>query len=194
MAYVSNIKDISYNHQGTQWDGRFNDLYVDGDIIGPSVVGPTGPTGPTGPAGPSFIDGWSVTLTDDVTVVDPITRVPFDTTVNGFLGDFSEGSYSGTIDTAGKYILTAQVGFTWHAAGSTDNEVAMNVIIDGSIRGRSTCIYNITPTSPTQSLSYARVVYLTAGQSIHVELVFPSLNTNTIAGGPDTYFSCQRIA
>lgn len=194
MAYVSNIKDISYDHSGTQWNGRFNDLYVDGIFSGPSIVGPTGPTGPTGPAGPSFIDGWSVTLSGDVAVVDPITRVPYNVTINGFLGDYSTGSYSGVVDTTGKYILTAQVGFTWHDAVSSDGEVSMNILIDGVIRGRSSCIYPITPVSPIQSLTYSRVVYLTAGETIHVELVFPSLSTNIIAGGPDSYFSCQRIA
>lgn len=194
MSYVTNISNLSYDHADTPWSARFNDLYVDGDIIGPSVVGPTGPTGPTGPAGPSFIDGWSVDLSGNVSVVNLITRVPYDTTVNGFLGDYNPGSSSGAIDTTGKYILTAQVGFTWHNAGAVDQPVVMDVYIGGVLAGRSTCIYSVTPTSPTQSLTYSRVVYITAGSSVHVELVFPALNTNTIIGGPNSYFSCQRIA
>jgi len=36
MAYVSNIKDLSYDHKNTQWDARFNDVIVDGAFTAPN--------------------------------------------------------------------------------------------------------------------------------------------------------------
>lgn len=57
MAYVSNISDVSYNHLNRPFNGRFNDLYVDGNFYGPNITGPTGPTGPAGPTGPTGAQG-----------------------------------------------------------------------------------------------------------------------------------------
>lgn len=208
MAYVRNISDVTYNHLNLPFNGRFNDLYVDGNFYGPNITGSTGATGPTGPTGatgaqgiqgdpgPSFInEGFCVIQSTDVDYLNNPQQIRFDTD-NALFGGynyggiFDFGGFTGKIQNRGLYIIACQVDYI-HNFNTAYETMVLTVTRNGGNLIASSIFY-VRNSNDIETITCVKVAALESGDIIEAYLSGPVSSDQLI--GSLSFLSCQRIA